>query len=208
MQSPGDPAFRSALQRVLSLLAEVREGNHDARLEPTSTTDPLAPLVAGINEILEELARERRRSAGYRHELEERLAAQEMQRASMREISTPVIEAWQGVLCLPLVGMVDTERGEDVLNTLLGHVVERGARCVIVDVTGLKAIDADTGRWLLDLANAVRLLGARCLLTGIRGELASAIAQAEFDLTSLSTLGSVKDALERWVSTRSGGAAR
>ncbi|MCC6555816.1 MAG: STAS domain-containing protein [Polyangiaceae bacterium] len=152
----------------------------------------------GINALLDALIQERRRSAAYRDELEAMLTTIELQQAAIREISAPIIEVWQGVLCLPLVGVVSAERGEEVLDALLAAVSARSARYVVVDVTGLSGMDNDTARWLLRLAGAVRLLGARCVLTGIGADLANTIVRVDFDVKGLITLSNVRDALERF----------
>lgn len=187
-----------ALASILALLAEVREGGYNGRLEALPADDSLAPVHEGINAILEVLVRERRRNAVYRDELEEARTTIELQRAAIREISSPIIEVGRGVLCLPLVGIMSAERSEGVLDALLAAVSERGARCVVVDVTGLSGMDIDTVRWLLRLAGAVQLLGARCALTGIGSELARTIVHADFEVTGLTTLSSVREALERF----------
>lgn len=193
-----DPKPSSSLEAILALLADAREGAYDGRLEALPADDPLAPVHDGINALLDALVRERRRSAAYREELEAQLTTIELQQAAIREISAPIIEVWRGVLCLPLVGVVSAERGEEVLDALLAAVSARSARYVVVDVTGMSGMDNRTALWLLRLASAVRLLGARCALTGIGAELARTMVRADFDVSGLTTLSNVRDALERF----------
>lgn len=198
VQNKEHPALPSSLEAILAILADAREGAYDERLEALPADDPLAPVHEGINALLDALVRERCRSAAYREELEAQLTTIELQQAAIREISAPIIEVWRGVLCLPLVGVVSAERGEEVLDALLAAVSAHSARYVVVDVTGMSGMDNRTALWLLRLDSAVRLLGARCALTGIGADLARTMVRADFEVSGLVTLSNVRDALERF----------
>ena len=96
---------------VLLVLAGVGSGDYAARLKSDLPEGhPMTLLYEGVNEMIESLANEQARSAAYQKELEEKLAMIEAQREAIRELSTPIIEVWAGVLCLPVVGVMDSTR--------------------------------------------------------------------------------------------------
>src|SRR4051794_30797980 len=96
---------------VLIALSDVGSGDYSTRLATDLPDDhPLGTLYAGINEMISSLQIEQERSSVYRRELEEKLATIELQRAAIRDLSTPVMEVWDGVLCLPVVGVLDGTR--------------------------------------------------------------------------------------------------
>lgn len=184
---------------ALAVLAEVLDGDMDARLALESATGERAKLLSVINELLDQAQNERRRRVRQNQEFEQAHADLELLRASMREISAPIIEVWRGILCVPLVGILDIERRTNAEVALLERVSRENARCVIVDVTGLSTIDVSSADWIIRLSRAIKLLGARCLLTGVSGELAETLMQTNTDLGQLVTLGNVRDALAQHI---------
>ncbi|WP_437819096.1 STAS domain-containing protein [Sorangium sp. So ce1078] len=110
-----------------------------------------------------------------------------MQAKTLLELSTPIVPISQGVLVLPLVGVLDAARAEQMMESLLGKVVERQARVAIIDVTGVPRIDAGSASALLQVARAVRLLGAQVILTGIRPEVSRAIVGLDIELAGIVT---------------------
>src|SRR5215208_4523195 len=108
-----DMLVRERITDVLVVLSAIGAGSLDERLpEIRNDDDPFASLFEGINDVVESLA-------GYQRELEERVRTIEQQRNAIRELSTPVIEVWDGVLCLPVVGVVDTVRSAEMTEALL-----------------------------------------------------------------------------------------
>src|SRR5262245_6639450 len=100
---------------ILQVLADVGAGSYESRLTVDKPeTHPLGALYRGINTMIASLAAEQERSAVYRRELEEKLSTIEVQRAAIRELSTPIIEVWAGILCLPIVGVMDSARGSEM----------------------------------------------------------------------------------------------
>ena len=130
---------------ILLVLADVASGDYSPRLRSDlPETHPLGALCVGINDMIEALAAEQRRSEEYRTEVEEKLATIEQQRAAIRELSTPIMEVWDGILCLPIVGIMDSARSADMTDALLKSVVSTRASCAIIDITGINPQIAQT----------------------------------------------------------------
>jgi rsbT co-antagonist protein RsbR len=206
MDGNGDRTDSELLESVadaLLVLANVGYGDLDGRVEVAGLDgSPLGALFSGINEMIESLRAERARSRAYQEELEEKLATIEQQRAAIRELSTPVIEVWDGVLCLPVVGIVDSARSAQMTDTLLQAIAEKRTRCAIVDLTGIEVMDTKTVDHFVRMARAVSLLGAECLLTGISPNIAHTMVQMGVDLTDVTTLRSLREALRSYVLRR------
>ena len=132
-------------------------------------------------------------------ELEGKLETIEMQQAAIRELSTPIIEVWAGVLCLPVVGIVDSQRSAEMTETLLETIVAKQARMAIVDITGIDVMDTKTADHFIKMARAVRLLGAECIITGINPGIAQTLTHIGVDLTGMRTLRSLRDALQLYL---------
>jgi len=134
-----------------------------------------------------------------RHRAEEellfKLAVIEEQKREIERLSTPIIQVWEGVLTLPLVGRVDEERAARMMSTLLDAVTQRSARFVIVDLTGVAAVDVATADGLLSMVRATTLLGAKCVLSGISADVARAIVELGLDLRAIGTYPSLYAAL-------------
>lgn len=125
-------------------------------------------------------------------QLEEVAAQREM---TIRELSTPVMEIWDDVLVLPVVGIVDTRRSMEIMNTLLERIVETQARCVIIDITGVEVVDTKTADYLLRVSRAAGLLGSRCVLTGLSPAVAQTLVEIGADLAEVQTLRNLKEGL-------------
>ena len=129
-------------------------------------------------------------------ELETKLVTIERQAAAIRELSTPVMEIWDDVLVLPIVGVVDTKRSMEIMDNLLQRIVETQSRCVIIDVTGVEVVDTKTADYLLKVVRASNLLGTRCVLTGLSPAIAQTLVEIGADLTEVRTLRNLKAGLK------------
>lgn len=119
----------------------------------------------------------------------------QLQAATLAELSTPLIPISDRVMVLPLIGALDTQRTQQVLTTLLEGVAERQAQVVIVDITGIRVVDTQVANTLIQAARAVRLLGARVMLTGIRPEVAHTLISLGVDLSDLDTAGTLQSGI-------------
>ena len=116
------------------------------------------------------------------------------QQQSMLELSTPVVTLWKGVLALPLIGTLDSERTQVVMESLLKRVVETGASIAILDITGVPTVDTLVAQHLLKTVAAARLMGADCIISGIRPQIAQTIVHLGVDLTNVVTKATLADA--------------
>jgi rsbT co-antagonist protein RsbR len=116
--------------------------------------------------------------------------------AAVRELSTPVIRVHDNVLLLPLVGAVDSQRAQQVMETVLVRVIEEKARVMIIDIAGVPVVDTKVADHLLKTTAAVRLLGAQTILTGISAQVARTIVQLGVDISSMHTRHRLADGIE------------
>jgi rsbT co-antagonist protein RsbR len=166
-------------------------------------SNPLSFVFAGINELIAALGTEQEQSAAFRNDLEEKLETVQQQREAIRSLSTPIIEVWQGVLCLPVVGVMDTARSAEMTQSLLEKIVEKEARYAVVDITGIDVMDTRTVDHFIRMAKAVRLLGAECAITGLNPHIAQTIVHMGLDLSDIVTHRSLRDALHTFVARAS-----
>jgi len=117
------------------------------------------------------------------------------QQLALQELSTPVLDVWEDVLALPIIGIVDSSRSAQIMERLLSEIVAKQSRWVIIDVTGVEIIDTQTASHFLRVAKAVELLGARCVLTGLRPAVAQTLVQLNVDLREVRTLRNLKHGL-------------
>jgi rsbT co-antagonist protein RsbR len=117
------------------------------------------------------------------------------QQAALRELSTPIIPLSDGVIAMPLIGAIDSNRAQQVLEALLTGVAEQGARVAILDITGVQIVDTQVANALLRAAQAVRLLGADVIITGIRPEVAQTLVGLGLDLSGITTLATLQSGI-------------
>lgn len=120
----------------------------------------------------------------------------EHQQAAIRELSTPVIQLHERILLLPLIGTVDPLRARQMVERVLERVVHTQARVIILDIAGVATVDTAVANHLLQTTEAVRLLGATTLLTGIRPQVAQALVHLGVDLSAMHTCNSLQEGLE------------
>ena len=114
---------------------------------------------------------------------------------TVQELSTPILELWDDVLALPVIGIVDSRRSADMMERLLEEITHKQCRFVIIDITGVEVVDSATADHFIKLVRAVELLGARCILTGARGAVAQTLVSLGLDLGPLVTLRNLKHGL-------------
>lgn len=112
------------------------------------------------------------------------------------EISTPVIRVWDGIVALPIIGTLDSSRTQVVMEALLQEIVESGSDIAILDISGVPAVDSLVAQHLLKTVAATRLMGAECIISGIRPEIAQTVVHLGIDLSNIVTKASLASALK------------
>jgi rsbT co-antagonist protein RsbR len=116
------------------------------------------------------------------------------QQSELLELSTPVVSLWEGILALPLIGTLDSERTQVVMESLLTKIIETRAPIAIIDITGVPTVDTLVAQHLLKTVAAARLMGADCMISGIRPQIAQTIVHLGVDLGSVITKATLADA--------------
>jgi len=116
------------------------------------------------------------------------------QQEEMLELSTPVVKLWDGVLALPIIGTLDSSRTQIIMESLLEKIVETGSELAIIDITGVPTVDTLTAQHLLKTVTAARLMGAECIISGIRPQIAQTIVHLGVELGDIITKANLADA--------------
>ena len=116
------------------------------------------------------------------------------QQEELLELSTPVVKLWDGILALPIIGTLDSARTQTVMEALLQKIVETGSEVAIIDITGVPMVDTLTAQHLLKTVAAARLMGADCIISGIRPQIAQTIVHLGVTLNDVVTKASLADA--------------
>lgn len=117
------------------------------------------------------------------------------QQEELLELSTPVIKLWDGILAVPMIGTLDSNRTQLVMEALLQRIVETEATLAIIDITGVPTVDTLVAQHLLKTVTAIRLMGADCIISGIRPQIAQTIVHLGIDLQSVTSKATLADAL-------------
>ena len=163
----------------------------DAVYELLADTAELIPEFVGFSRMIDDL--------GLRT-FETYAAAREQiigdQALTMLELSTPVVRLWDGIIAVPLVGTLDSARAQLVMEKLLETLVATGADHAVLDITGVPTVDTEVAQHLLKTVNAVRLLGAECIVCGIRPQVAQTVVSLGIEFGDIATKATMADALQ------------
>jgi rsbT co-antagonist protein RsbR len=118
------------------------------------------------------------------------------QSRALVEMSTPVTAIWQGILLLPIVGLIDSRRARDVMNAMLAKISETRARIFILDISGVAVVDTAVANHLIKITKATRLMGCDCILSGISAAIAQTVVELGIDVGGIRTTATLRDALE------------
>jgi rsbT co-antagonist protein RsbR len=181
--SPSETAtFVFSLKQPLFNLVQQRFGQDSKRL--TEILWDLTMLLDNLGLYTSEVYQESREGVIHRQQQE------------LMELSTPVVQLWDEVLALPLIGTLDSARTQVVMENLLQRVVETGARIAIIDITGVPTVDTLVAQHLMKTVAATRLMGADCIISGIRPQIAQTIVHLGVNLSDIITKATLADAFE------------
>ncbi len=116
------------------------------------------------------------------------------QQEEMLELSTPVVKLWEGILALPLIGTLDSARTQVVMESLLESIVQTNSCVAIIDITGVPTVDTVVAQHLLKTVTAARLMGADCIISGVRPQIAQTIVHLGINLLDVTTKATMSDA--------------
>ncbi|UQA54737.1 AAA family ATPase [Polyangium aurulentum] len=181
-------AFENALLygRLHEASAALRRSNEQLEADVAQRTQDLIEVNARLTRELTERARAEQARAALQEEIIR------VQSDLLVELSTPLIPITDEIMVLPLVGAMDARRAQQVMDTVLAGALQNGAKVVIMDITGMKAVDAEAASALLRTASALRLLGTQAWLTGVRHEVAQTFIGMGIDLGNILTFASLK----------------
>jgi len=162
------------------------------RKELATDAESLATVTWSASELLDKLGLYT--TEVYQKRREEVITRQQQE---LLELSTPVVKLWDGILALPMIGTLDSARTQIVMESLLQRIVETGADIAIIDITGVPTVDTLTAQHLLKTVTAARLMGADCIISGIRPQIAQTIVHLGVDLGAVITKATLADAFRR-----------
>lgn len=160
-----------------------------ARQQRGNTADELYSEIVIVNDFVDKLALHTTDS--YIHGRDQVIARQQEE---MLELSTPVVTLWDGIVALPLIGTLDSARTQVVMESLLQAIVQTNSRFAIIDITGVPTVDTLVAQHLLKTITAARLMGAECILSGIRPQIAQTIVHLGINLEDVVTKSKLSDA--------------
>jgi len=202
--SGADEQAAGELRAALAELSRSRARNgfspRETALAVFALKDAIYELVADAADLMPEyLVFSRMMDDLGLHTFEIYAAAREQiiadQAAAMLELSTPVIRLWEGIIAVPLVGTLDSARTQLVMEKLLDTLVATGAEHAVLDITGVPTVDTEVAQHLLKTVSAVRLLGAECIISGIRPQVAQTIVALGIEFGDIATKATLADAL-------------
>lgn len=175
----------AAIVACTEFTGKVRAGNMDARVDEqvlTADNENVATLGASLNATLDAMR--------------EQLETIRRQQLVIQELSTPILQVWDDVLVLPVVGVVDSRRAMEMMDQLLSEIVRLQSRYVILDVTGMEIVDTNTADHIIKLIKSAELLGATCIATGIRPAVAQTLVEIGLDMSHFITLRNLQAGLK------------
>jgi len=192
-----------SVDELLAMVRAVSGGDFSRRLEMKyPDTHPAGALATSINTMIDALEEARTQSTEHSDRLAEQVSTIERQQAAIQELSTPVIEVWTGALCVPIVGVLDSARATELTSTLLHTITQKKAPFAVIDITGIEVMDTSTADHFIRMARSVGLLGAKCVLSGIRPNIARTIVHMGIDLTGIESYRTLREALRSYVQER------
>lgn len=194
---PDDPAaVLAAVNDIADQMTLSAQGKFDFVVRTGSNAPALQKLSLMLNFLIDSTRRNLEEVREKNQQLGAQLETIEQQRRAIQELSTPILQLWEGILVLPVIGFVDSVRSQQMMERILEEIVERQARHVIIDVTGVAVMDTQTADYFTKIFNSVRLLGAQCLLTGIRPAVAQTLVHIGVQLDQVTTRRNLQQGLQ------------
>jgi rsbT co-antagonist protein RsbR len=201
MESTTITNAKARIEHIEDILSSVAAGDLDLRIE-SEYEDDLTGIEEAINLLIDDLTHELKKSIRLKQEMEEKLLKiQEQQKTILQqqedlmELSSPVSKVWENILILPVIGTLDSQRTQVMMENLLQKIVATGCTTAILDITGVPTVDTQVANHLLKTVTAARLLGAECIVSGISPAIAQTIVHLGINLSNILTKATLQDAM-------------
>lgn len=192
---------KKRIEHIEEVLSSVAAGDLEIRIEST-VEDDLTGIEEAINILIDDLTYELKQSISMQNDLQEKLKKiQEQQKTivqqqeDLMELSSPVSKVWDNILILPVIGTLDSQRTQVMMENLLQKIVDTGCTMAILDITGVPTVDTQVANHLLKTTTSARLLGADCIISGISPAIAQTIVHLGIDLSAIRTKATLQDAM-------------
>ncbi len=192
---------KQRINHIEEVLSSVAAGDLDVRVDST-VEDDLTGIEEAINILIEDLTYELKQSINMQNDLQEKLKKIQdqqktivQQQEDLMELSSPVSKVWDNILILPVIGTLDSQRTQIMMENLLQKIVDTGCTMAILDITGVPTVDTQVANHLLKTVTSARLLGADCIISGISPAIAQTIVHLGIDLSIIRTKATLQDAM-------------
>jgi len=187
------------LEHLVDVISSMAALDFSKKAEVDDGDETLNTIAIGLNMLAEELESNivgKAELAAKNEELER--LAQEQQKAveTINQMSTPIARLWEGILLLPLVGVMNTERIKNILGAILDNISRTQARVFILDISGVAVLDTYAANHFVRIAKATRLMGCKCILSGISPAAAQTIVELGVNIEEIDTTSTMKSAME------------
>jgi anti-anti-sigma regulatory factor len=180
-----------AMSECFAVLDAVQSGDLGARVsaESIASADELmGQFATTLNDTVSDIA-------GQIETIQRQQNTQTAMENLVRQLQTPILQIWDDILALPVIGMVDSRRSQEMMETLLAEIVAHRCKYVIIDITGVEIVDTRTADHFVKVMKSAELLGTRCVMTGIRPAVAQTLVELGVDLSSIRTLRNLEEGL-------------
>jgi rsbT co-antagonist protein RsbR len=192
---------KARIEHIEDVLSSVAAGDLDLRIE-SEVEDDLTGVEQAINLLIDDLTHELKKSLQMKQEMEDKLKKIQdqqkiilQQQEDLMELSSLVSKVWENILILPVIGTLDSQRTQIMMENLLQKIVSTGCTTAILDITGVPTVDTQVANHLLKTVTAARLLGAECIVSGISPAIAQTIVHLGINLTNILTKATLQDAM-------------
>lgn len=178
---------KERLKLLLDVVQSVSAGNFSVKVEIPEKEDEFTALSIELGRMIDDLIEANRVSAERMARLQAAVEEKERLSRTVGELSSPVIQVWEDVLVMPLVGAIDSVRATRITEDLLTGITKHQAEIVIIDITGVPVVDTSVANHLVQTIKAAALLGAKCVVVGISSEVAQSLVNLGVDLSGVVT---------------------
>ena len=178
---------KERLKSLLNVVQSVSSGDFSVSVKIPEKEDEFTALSIGLERMINDMIEANRVSEERMAQLQTVVEEKERLLKTVRELSSPVIQVWENVLVMPLVGAIDSARATRITEDLLNGIIKYQAEIVIIDITGVPVVDTSVANHLIQTIKAAALLGAKCVVVGISSEVAQSLINLGVDLSGVVT---------------------